>query len=148
MNAPAAPTPRYIKVSESGLLLPFEATDWRAVYIPAAEITVPRELVLPGTGNWQWAQDKCAALHLNGWTNWQAISRLEFCDHLVDDQLYGPCVDKAFFTIKDRYAIAWTRDEAAPRGYAVAVSLSHGVVYRTHRSNHSSALPCRPGQLS
>lgn len=142
------PLPRFVKVSSAGLLLPDTATDWEGVYVPAGQITLPRRLLLPGTGNWQWVLDQCAGVRACGFTDWQAISRLEFCNHLVDPERVGPCVDTGFFTVDDPYAWAWTRDECAPRGCAFNVDLYYGYVNRDRQSFHYSALPCRPGQLS
>ncbi|MEY4760661.1 MAG: hypothetical protein RLZZ200_517 [Pseudomonadota bacterium] len=147
-TSPAAATqPRFIKVSDTGLLLPSTAAEWSGVYIPAIELTVARR-ILPIRGDFTLANKACAEQDLCGAKAVRSVDAREFFNHLQDFDRYGPCLDPEFFTIDDPWQWIWTSTECAPRGYAVAVYLYVGNVCRLRQSNLCSALPCRPGQIT
>ena len=72
-----APTPKFIKVSYTGILLPADATDWVAVYQPELHLTWMRHGVPGGSRTWSKAKAAAEALDLCGWAGqWLAASIL------------------------------------------------------------------------
>jgi hypothetical protein len=143
---PAA-LPRLIKVSAEGLLLPADAADWVAVYQPERQLTWTRDVV-GSKRTWSKAVKAAGEVGLCGWQGgWRAPSRLDYA-HLIDDALYGPTIDTAFFTVADRYQWEWTGTECAPSGYAWFVNLAGGGSYRDYVVLRGHVRAVRAGQLS
>ena len=138
---------RLIKVSADGLLLPADATDWVAVYQPDRQLTWTRDVLPCGAVPWARAVKEAAAVTLCGWTDWRAPSRLDYA-HLIDDDMYGPAIDTAFFTVADRYQWEWTGTKCTPSGVAWLVFLSRGYSGRYGQSVRTHVRAVRAGQIS
>ena len=137
-------TPKFIKVSDAGLLLPADAKDWVAVYQPALQLTWSRAALPCGEVDWKRAGEEAAALTLCGWSDWRLGTRLEYA-HLIDDDLYDPVIPRAFFD--KPFGWHWTGTECAPAGYAWCVYLGGGITYRLHQVNELFVRAVRAGQL-
>jgi hypothetical protein len=137
---------RLHKVSDAGLLLPPDATEWVAVYDSDAQLTWTRDALPCGAVTWKKAKPAAEKLALCGFSDWRLASRFEWA-HLIDDQRCAPAIDTDFFTIDDPYQWCWTGTECAPAGYAWIVNLGYGYSNRYGQTYHSHVRAVRAGQL-
>jgi hypothetical protein len=140
-------SPRFVKVSAGGELLPRSAEDWAGVYIPAAELIVARSPT-PKAYTFKGAQAACREVDLCGAKAERSISLVEFVTHLLDNGRYRPVIDPDFFTLDDPATWIWTCDECQPAGYARGVYLGFGDSLWFHQDYRVQALAVRASQLS
>lgn len=143
-----ASQPRFAKVSSAGLILPFSATDWVAVYDSVQQLTFTRHRLPGGERNWSGAKSAAQKLDLCGFTDWR-LGELQEWQRAFDYTRADFALDPAFFTIADDEYWTWTGMKyARASGDAWLVLLRSGGCDWSDQGDRAHVRAVRAGQLS
>jgi hypothetical protein len=138
---------KFKKVSAAGLMLPADATEWEGVYIPELEMIVGADVLPCGEVSWKKAQAAAAKATLCGAKAERSPSRMEYA-HMIDDALYGPTLDPAYFRNAGNFTCEWSSTECVPAGCAWQVHLGSGRSNRNGKLSFNHVRAARTSQFS